>query len=94
MALMFQLSEFGQTFATRDRGDELRRTLLERAHGQDAVVVDFAGVTSVSYSFADEFLGKLCADAGLRLERRNLTPRIAAIADRAVARRAGSTIAC
>lgn len=94
MALMFQVSDFGQTFATRERGDELRRLLLEQAKGHDEVIVDFDGVTSVSYSFADEFLGKLVAEASLLLTQRNLSPRVEAIAERAVARRTGSAVAC
>jgi anti-anti-sigma regulatory factor len=94
MALTFQLSDFGRAFATRERGDELRRLLLEQAAGQDAVVVDFAGVASVSYSFADEFLAKLYADDSLQVEQRNLSPRVAEIAKRAVGRRSDSALSC
>jgi anti-anti-sigma regulatory factor len=93
MALTFVLNDFGQTFATRERGAELRSELLQQlADGRD-VVIDFAGVTNVSYSFADEFLGKLCADPAVNVASRNLSPRVARIADRATARRAGCAIA-
>lgn len=94
MALMFQVSDFGQTFATRERGAELRRLLLERADGYDGVIVDFAGVANVSYSFADEFLGKLCAERPVHVERRNLSQRVADVVDRAVARRTSSAVTC
>ena len=93
MALVFTLSDFGHTFATRERGVELREKLLLQAGGDQEVVVDFAGVTNVSYSFADEFLAKLCADAAVRVRPRNLSERVAGIADRAIERRAG-TVAC
>lgn len=93
MALMFTLSDFGQTFATRERAAELREDLVRRAAEHDEVIVDFAGVTNVSYSFADEFLGKLCADATVRVHAENLAPRVARIADRAVERRAGCAVA-
>jgi anti-anti-sigma regulatory factor len=93
MALMFTLSDFGQTFATRERGAELREQLLGQVADHDEIVVDFAGVTNVSYSFADEFLAKLCVEAGVPVRRTSVTPQIARIADRAVERRTG-TLAC
>lgn len=94
MALVFTLSDFGQTFATRERGAELREELLRRAGDQDDVLVDFEGVTNVSYSFADEFLARLCAEAPMRVRPANLSPRIAGIAERAVERRSGGAVAC
>jgi uncharacterized protein DUF4325 len=62
MAFWFGLREFGQTFATRGRGAELRDAVITRCAGEEKVVIDFAEVTHVSYSFADEFVGKLSAD--------------------------------
>jgi hypothetical protein len=95
MALVFILSDFGQMFATRDRAIEIREELLKRAAAEDTseVTIDFAGVTNVSYSFADEFLGKLCAEAAIRVHPTNLSPRVAQISSRAVERRAGFAIA-
>ena len=61
MVTRFLLSEFGTSFATRGRGQELREQALERAGGSSTLIVDFAGVQHVSYSFADEFAGKLVA---------------------------------
>ena len=94
MALIFTLSDFGHAFATRERGAELREELMGRVTEHDAVLVDFAGVTNVSYSFADEFLAKLRADAGIAVEVRNASPRVSRIADRAVARRTDGAITC
>jgi hypothetical protein len=94
MALTFQVNEFGRTFATRERGDALRRELLKLAEGHDVVVVDFDGVMSVSYSFADELVGKLCAEELLHVELRNLSPRVQEIVNRAVARRTQDPVAC
>ena len=62
MALLFSLREFGSTFATRGRGAELRELVLSRFADERAVIIDFTDVTNVSYSFADEFVGKLSAD--------------------------------
>jgi hypothetical protein len=94
MTLTFQVKEFGRTFATRERGNGLRGELLKLAEGHDVVVVDFDGVMSVSYSFADELVGKLCADEPIHVELRNLSPRVQEIVDRAVARRAQDSVAC
>jgi hypothetical protein len=57
----FLLSEFGTSFATRGRGQELREQALKRAGDSSTLIVDLAGVQHVSYSFADEFAGKLVA---------------------------------
>jgi len=62
MVTRFLLSEFGTSFATRGRGQELREQALERAGGSSTLIVDFADVQHVSYSFADEFAGKLVAE--------------------------------
>jgi len=94
MAPTFQVSEFGRTFATRERGDALRRDLLKLAEGHDLAVVDFDGVMSVSYSFADEFVGKLCTEESLQVDLQNLSPRVREIVDRAVARRTHDQVAC
>jgi STAS-like domain of unknown function (DUF4325) len=94
MALTFTLNDFGTTFATRERGAELREELLERAHEDDHVTVDFAGVTNVSYSFADEFMGKLCAETNMRVEMLNAAARVAEIAGRAVERRSENAVSC
>ena len=59
MAPAWSLRDFGSTFATRERGTELRQRLLAEHNATGRLVIDFADVTHVSYSFADEFIGKL-----------------------------------
>jgi hypothetical protein len=87
MALHFALIEFGRAFATRERGTDLRDELLRRLEGADVVVVDFADVTNVSYSFADEFLGKLCADGGPTVQLEQMTAGVERVVRRAINRR-------
>jgi hypothetical protein len=94
MVTRFKVNEFGRTFATRERGAELREQLTQRLGSASAVVVDFEGVTNISYSFADEFLGKLCADGGVRVETANARSGIERIVGRAVGRRAGAHAGC
>ena len=88
MALLFRLSEFGQTFATRGRGSDLREELLTRVADDDRATVSFAGVTHVSYSFADEFAGRLHAEAEAAVEFTDMVPTVERIVARAVQRRA------
>jgi hypothetical protein len=94
VATRFTLNEFSQTFATRERGAELREELMGRVGEGEEVIVDFDGITNISYSFADEFLGKLCADGRMRVITENVRPGVARIAGRAVERRAGAAARC
>jgi hypothetical protein len=94
MPLHFRLNEFGRAFATRGRGTELREELVTRAEQSDIVVIDFEGVTNVSYSFADEFAGKLAAETPLRVEPANMTAGVARTVESAIRRRAGDALAC
>lgn len=53
------MSQFGRSFATRGRGEELRDEVVHSLdQGEPILVLDFAGVTNLTYSFADEFVGK------------------------------------
>jgi STAS-like domain of unknown function (DUF4325) len=92
MALSYILKDFGTSFATRDRGRDLREDLLSRAP-VGPVVLDFAGVTNVSYSFADEFMGKLSAQ-GFDLAFENMAPAVERSVRRAVGRRTGAPAGC
>jgi hypothetical protein len=94
MATRFKLIEFSRTFATRERGAELREELAQRAGSEVDVVVDFDQVTNVSYSFADEFLAKLCADGRYCVTTENARPGVDRIVRRAVGRRAGDAALC
>jgi anti-anti-sigma regulatory factor len=95
MALLFSVRDFGTTFATRERGAELREAVLDQASAEPAVVIDFATVTHVSYSFADEFVGKLAADNRDKfdLELVNMKVSVERIVCSARQRRTG-TVAC
>ncbi|HEX2392035.1 MAG TPA: DUF4325 domain-containing protein [Solirubrobacterales bacterium] len=57
--MSFRLDQHGAVFSTRPRGRTLRQqAMAEHARGQE-IHVSFEGVQSISYSFADEFLGPL-----------------------------------
>ena len=47
----------GQAFSTRARAEEIRPEIEQLAAGGRDVLIDFEGVRSVSYSFADELVG-------------------------------------
>jgi len=95
MALLFSLREFGSTFATRGRGAELREIVLARRADAQVVIVDFADVTNVSYSFADEFVGKLSAEhsQGLEIELANMAETVDRTV-RSAQRRRTRVVAC
>jgi hypothetical protein len=90
--LRYILKDFGTSFATRARGAELRADALAQADGGE-VQLDFSEVTNVSYSFADEFVGKLSA-AGVELEYINMAAPVERSVQRAVARRTGAPVGC
>jgi hypothetical protein len=90
--LRYILKDFGTSFATRARGAELRADALAQADGGE-VQLDFSEVTNVSYSFADEFVGKLSA-AGVELEYINMAAPVERSIQRAVARRTGAPVGC
>jgi hypothetical protein len=92
----FKLNEFGQTFATRGRGKELREELLSRMAAVEMIEVDFAGVTNVSYSFADELFGVLMSRTGVVPAVRlvNLEPTVDRVVSDAVGRRRGEPVTC
>jgi hypothetical protein len=58
MPMTFRLAEHGRTLSTRWRGAAVRGDLLVRLQGAQAVL-DCEDVLAISYSFADEFAGKL-----------------------------------
>jgi len=92
MTVRFELREFGASFATRERGAEVREELLRRAGDADRVVVDLAGVQHVSYSFADELLGKLSAAGNFSLDIEGTSANLDRTIQTAVSRRAPAAI--
>jgi hypothetical protein len=87
MALRFVLSDFGRSFATRGRGEELRTVLLSTAPVDEPVILDFAEVRRVTYSFADEFVARLSVSHRAGVSVVNAQPTVAQIIGRAVDRR-------
>jgi STAS-like domain of unknown function (DUF4325) len=53
----YVLGRHGQAFSTRARAEEIRAEVEELAADAGDVLIDFEGVRSVSYSFADELVG-------------------------------------
>lgn len=94
MAVRFELKEFGNSFATRGRGEAVRQELLTRAGGARRVVVDLAGVEQMSYSFADELLGRLSAEEGLSLDIEGASPNVSRTIENAIRRRTPSAVSC
>jgi len=92
MEVRFELREFGTSFATRERGAEVREELLRRAGDADRVVVDLAEVQHVSYSFADELLGKLSAADNFSLDLEGASPNLDRTIQTAISRRAPAAV--
>ncbi|TAK33856.1 MAG: DUF4325 domain-containing protein [Chloroflexota bacterium] len=60
--MRYQFSEKGTFFSTRQRGDEVRGDIEARLQGlepNEPLILDFAGVEMISFSFADEVVGRL-----------------------------------
>lgn len=57
--MKFALKSFGVVFSTRDRGARMLEAVEPHLARGEHLVIDFADVMSVSYSFADEFVGEL-----------------------------------
>jgi anti-anti-sigma regulatory factor len=51
------LGRLGQAFSTRARAEQIRAEIEQLAVDSPDVLIDFEGVRSVSYSFADELVG-------------------------------------
>ena len=90
---VFELGALGRSFATRGRGAELRERLLADATSSH-VEVDFTGVTHVSSSFADEFLGRLITDdQAVDLTVFGLTSDVERVVQQVLARRRDRALA-
>lgn len=87
--MQFSLVKYGLVFSTRDRGARMRAELLEvHRASAESMTIDFAGVQSASYSFLDEFVGKLAeAMAPDTPKLVNLPPMIARTIESSLRRR-------
>lgn len=63
MPYTYELAPHGRTLATRPFGRQLREDLVNTAVDEQAVELDFSEVTSISQSFADEFVARLVEEA-------------------------------
>ena len=84
--------EMSQELGSR-AGGRLAARMVRNLLGDDQVVVlDFADVSVISSSFADEVLGRLFVDLGPmtfanRIEIRNANPNVRGLIDRAIVQR-------
>lgn len=88
--MQFSLAKNGLVFSTRDRGSRMRAELLEMIDRapSETMTIDFAGVQSASYSFLDEFVGKLAeATAPNTPKLVNVPPMIARTIESSIRRR-------
>src|SRR3954464_2343512 len=78
--ILFNVVQLGEFPATRGRGREGRDRLDDALAGKQGIdlTIDFTGVTAMTISFADEFLGKFMstfdtakADATIKLSGLN-----------------------
>lgn len=63
--MQFRFSDLASFFSTRERGSEVRREIEKRLRGanfEGFLILDFSGVQLISFSFADEVVGRLLAD--------------------------------
>lgn len=92
MPYRYALADHGRTLATRPLGEQLRADLVQRAGGQDAVILDFSDIRSTSHSFADEFVAQLaeevkCGDLQFDVSVSGATADVERVVRRALERR-------
>ncbi|MGQ0613221.1 MAG: STAS-like domain-containing protein [Planctomycetaceae bacterium] len=64
-----RLVTWGDSLLTRDQGAMVRKRLVEavgRLGGREKILVDFEGIEAITPSFADECLGRLLLNLGLK----------------------------
>jgi hypothetical protein len=93
-SIPFKLDEHSTSFRSRFAGRPVKiklANIIEACAGQ-VVIVDFAGISVISSSFADEVFGKLFAELGpMRFMQSvrliNVSPTVQALVDRAITQR-------
>ena len=94
--LLYKLKDQATGTGTRQSGERIRNEILNLLQeSSQAVVIDFAGITVVSSSFADELIGKLVAELGFiaftqQIRMNGMNEIIAPIINRSVAQRMAS----
>jgi len=93
--LVFRLADKSSGTGTRQSGAAIRNEVINITKQTDSVILlDFSGVSVISSSFADEFIGKLAVDFGFigftqRFRLVGMNPTVQTIANRSVAQRLG-----
>lgn len=65
MTTVFRIADdYGTDLSSRYRAAGLRQQVIDSAHNGQAVHIDFAGVRTLSDSFADELFGILVLERG------------------------------
>ena len=93
--LRFVLCEEASGFGTRIAGERVRNKVLNylrRLDKPSSINIDFTGVSVISSSFADEFIGKLISELGFirftkLITMTNVTQTVEAILNRSVSQR-------
>jgi hypothetical protein len=76
MKKYFRLSDYATIFSTRTKADEIASILSEYVktlNDDDTLVIDFAKVEAISYSFLDEFLSRIVEFPILKERRISIT---------------------
>ncbi len=63
--MRFEFRQRGDVFSTRERGSRVRAEIVETLRGteqDEPLLLDFEGVQLISFSFADEVIGRLVQD--------------------------------
>ena len=93
--VVYRLADKSSGTGTRQSGVAIRNEVINITKQTDSVVVlDFSGVSIISSSFADEFIGKLAVEFGFigftqRFRLVGMNATVQAIANRSVAQRLG-----
>jgi anti-anti-sigma regulatory factor len=93
--VVYRLADKPSGTGTRQSGAALRNEVVNITRQTDSVVLlDFTGVSMVSSSFADEFIGKLAVEFGFigftqRFRLIGMNPTVQSIANRSVSQRLG-----
>ena len=93
--VVYRLADKSSGTGTRQSGVAIRNEVINIAKQTDCVIrLDFGGISVISSSFADEFIGKLAVEFGFiaftqRFRLVGMNQTVQAITNRSVAQRLG-----
>jgi hypothetical protein len=79
--------QYGEFFATRHRGRQIRDDAVTALSGADTLVLDFEGVKAVTVAFADELVANLVVRYGPRIVLAGMDQYVAESVEVALSRR-------